>query len=123
MSFGLSNFRTIGPSDYRTFGLSDLLTIGPSDYRTVTLSSLSLRGEVCDHKSSLTPYLFIEVPVPRHESERSCIYEFCLFLRFSIGFWNYFRFSFYFLFYHRTGNVNLLLSISRDTIELMTSHF
>ena len=30
-----------------------------------------LRGEECDHKTSFTPPLFIEVSVPIHESERS----------------------------------------------------
>ena len=30
--FGLSDLRTIGPSDYRPFGLSDLRTIGPSPF-------------------------------------------------------------------------------------------
>jgi hypothetical protein len=34
---------------------------------------ISLRGEVWSHKNS-TPPLFIEVPVPSQESERSCIY-------------------------------------------------
>ena len=34
---------------------------------------ISLRGEVWVHKTSLTPPLFIEVPVPSQESERSCI--------------------------------------------------
>ena len=33
----------------------------------------SLRGDVCAHKTSLTPQLFIEVPVPRQESDQSCI--------------------------------------------------
>jgi hypothetical protein len=33
---------------------------------------ISLRGEVCANKTSLNPPLFIEVPVPRQESERSC---------------------------------------------------
>ena len=33
----------------------------------------SLRVEVWEHKSSLTPSLSIEVPVPSTESERSCI--------------------------------------------------
>jgi len=32
-----------------------------------------LRGEVWAHKTSLTSQLFIEVPVPSQESERSCI--------------------------------------------------
>jgi len=30
-------------------------------------------GEVCTHKTSLTQPLFIEVPVPGQESEKSCI--------------------------------------------------
>ena len=34
---------------------------------------ISLRGEVCAHKTSLTPPLLIEVPVPSQEGERSCI--------------------------------------------------
>ena len=34
---------------------------------------ISLRGDVWDHKISLTPPLFIEVPVPIQEHERSCI--------------------------------------------------
>jgi len=44
------------------------------------------------HKTSLTPPLFIEVPEPRQEIERSCTcvlgYIFYFFLWFSIGFWN-----------------------------------
>jgi len=46
LGFGLSDLRTIRPSDYPTFRLSDLRTIGPSYYRTVTIvlhvSSLKL---------------------------------------------------------------------------------
>ena len=34
---------------------------------------ISLSIEVWVHKTSLTPPLFIEVPVPIQESERSCI--------------------------------------------------
>ena len=34
---------------------------------------ISLRGEVSVHITSLTPSLFIEVPVPSLESDRSCI--------------------------------------------------
>ena len=34
---------------------------------------ISLRWEVWAHKTSLTPLLFIEVPVPRPEFGRSCI--------------------------------------------------
>ena len=34
---------------------------------------ISLRGEVCSHKIISLSQLFIEVPVWRHESERSCI--------------------------------------------------
>jgi hypothetical protein len=34
---------------------------------------ISLRGEVCVHKTSLTPPLFIEVFVSSQTSERSCI--------------------------------------------------
>jgi hypothetical protein len=55
---------------------------------------ITLRGEVWIHKTSLTPPLFIEVSVPRDESERSCICVLgvsilLLFLRFfSIGFLN-----------------------------------
>ena len=36
-------------------------------------SSISKRGEDWAHKTSLTPPLFIEMPVPIQESERSCI--------------------------------------------------
>jgi hypothetical protein len=43
------------------------------------------------HKTSLTPPLFIEVPVPCQESERSCIcvrgIEFATFYDFSVGIW------------------------------------
>ena len=39
-----------------------------------------LRGGVWAHNTSLTPPLFIEVPVPSQEMERS--YRFFLFLRF-----------------------------------------
>ena len=45
---------------------------------------ISLRGQVWVHKTSLTQSLFIEVYVPREESERTCIcvlgYRFGLFL-------------------------------------------
>ena len=34
---------------------------------------ISIRGEGWIYKTSLTPPLFIEVPVPSQESERSCI--------------------------------------------------
>ena len=34
----------------------------------------SLREEVWVHKTSLTPPLFIEVPVPIQENKRSCIW-------------------------------------------------
>ena len=34
---------------------------------------ISLRGKVWAHKTSLTPPHVIEVPVPRQESEKSCI--------------------------------------------------
>jgi hypothetical protein len=34
---------------------------------------ISLRGQVWAQKTSLTPPLLIEVPVPRQESEQSCI--------------------------------------------------
>ena len=48
--------------------------------------------KVWANKTSVTPSLFIEVPVPNQQSERSYImcywYRFCLFLRFSLGFWN-----------------------------------
>jgi len=44
---------------------------------------ISPRGDVCLHKTSLTPMLFIEVPVLNQESERSYIYvvwyRFCSF--------------------------------------------
>ena len=47
---------------------------------------ISLRGQVWVHKTSLTQSLFIEVYVPREESERTCIcvlgYRFGLFLCF-----------------------------------------
>ena len=33
----------------------------------------SVRGEVWDHKTRLAPPLFIELPVPSDEFERSCI--------------------------------------------------
>jgi hypothetical protein len=33
-----------------------------------------LTGEVWTHKTSLTPPLFIEVPVPTHDSERFHVY-------------------------------------------------
>ena len=53
---------------------------------------IPLRGEVWDHQASLPPPLFIEVPVPSPESERSCIcvvgVSICFFLRFFILFWN-----------------------------------
>jgi len=35
---------------------------------------ISLRGEIWAHKNSLTPSLFIEVPVPSQECERPCIF-------------------------------------------------
>jgi len=51
----------------------------------------SLRGEVCAHRSSLTPPFFVEVPDPGQASEQSCIcvvgYQFGTY-DFSIGFWN-----------------------------------
>lgn len=53
-----------------------------------------------------TPLLFTEVVVPNQEVERSCIYEFGIFLCFndiSIRFWNYFHSVVFFifnLFYH-----------------------
>jgi len=34
---------------------------------------ISLRGEVWDNKISLTPPLFIEIPVPSQECDQSCI--------------------------------------------------
>ena len=34
---------------------------------------ISLGGEVWTNKTSLTPPLFNEIPVPRQESKRSCI--------------------------------------------------
>ena len=37
-------------------------------------SIISLREEVCDHTTNLTPPLFIDVPVQSQESERSCIF-------------------------------------------------
>ena len=36
--------------------------------------TISLRGEVWDHKTILTSPLYIEVPVPRQESQRSYIF-------------------------------------------------
>ena len=55
------------------------------------------------HKTSLTPSLFIELPVPRRESERSCIgvLDLSLFIRFFdriLELWNsgIFQFSFYY---------------------------
>jgi hypothetical protein len=51
---------------------------------------ISLREDVWPHKTSLIPPLFIEVPVPSQEYERSCIcvlsiwwYWYCLFLEIS----------------------------------------
>ena len=61
---------------------------------------ISLRGEVLDHTTILTPPLCIEVPVPSQETERSCIsvlevmylcakgIEFASFYDFAIGCWN-----------------------------------
>ena len=46
-----------------------LITCGKHLYDYI----ISLRGQVWAHKISLTPPLLIEVPVPRQESERSCI--------------------------------------------------
>jgi len=43
-AFWLSDFRTIGPSDYRIFGLLDFRTIGPSDYWAFGLSDLRTIG-------------------------------------------------------------------------------
>jgi len=40
MRFGLSNLRTLEPSNYRTFGLLDLRTVGPSDCWIFGLSDL-----------------------------------------------------------------------------------
>jgi hypothetical protein len=45
------------------------------------------------HKASSTPPLFIEVPIPIHECERSCVLyargiNFSFFYYFAIGFWN-----------------------------------
>ena len=37
--------------------------------RKVMNESISLEGEILAHKTSLTPPLFIEVPVQRQESE------------------------------------------------------
>jgi len=34
---------------------------------------ISLRGDVWVHKTSLTPPFVLEVPVPRQESEKSCL--------------------------------------------------
>ena len=34
---------------------------------------ISLRGEVCERKTSLSPPFLIEVPVPSQENERSYI--------------------------------------------------
>ena len=46
---------------------------------------ISLRGDVWDHKISLTPPLFIEVPVPSQDNDMSCIcvleVTICLFQR------------------------------------------
>ena len=35
--------------------------------------SFHLRGDVLAHKTSVAPPLCIEVPLPSHESEQSCI--------------------------------------------------
>ena len=57
-------------------------------------SIISLRGDVCVHKTSLTLPLSTEVPVPSEESDRSCIsllrvhIYFTSFYDFSIWFWN-----------------------------------
>jgi hypothetical protein len=62
----------------------------------------SLRGEVWAHKASLTLPLFIEVPVPSQESERSCIWVlgvlifplstiFQLDFRIVVTMWSFFR--------------------------------
>ena len=40
-AFGLSDFRTMGPSVYRTFGLLGFRNIGPSDYWADTLCYMS----------------------------------------------------------------------------------
>jgi hypothetical protein len=39
----------------------------------MTTYIVSLRVEICAHKTRLTPPLFIQMPVPSQESDRSCI--------------------------------------------------
>ena len=55
-------------------------------YKCLHDSIISLTGENWTHSTSLIPPLFIEVPVPNQEIERSCIcvlvVSICLFLRF-----------------------------------------
>jgi hypothetical protein len=56
------------------------LVILLTDGRQLLDKIISLRGEAWVHKTSLTPPLCIEVPVPSQESEQSCIcgYRLCL---------------------------------------------
>ena len=53
--------------------LSVLLRFTDSDYLFGIFKLFSLIGEVLSHKTSLTPPLFIDVPVPSHEMKRSFI--------------------------------------------------
>jgi len=85
-----------------------LLTCGKNRHDRI----ISLRGEVWTHKTSLTPPLYIEVPVPTEECEWSCICmlglsNFASIYDLSIGYWNcsdnivFFVFHFFFLLLQR----------------------
>ena len=59
----------------RTFFITSMLTefyVRVAILLTCRIHHFTKRGGWCP-KTSLTPSLFIEVPVPRQESERSCI--------------------------------------------------
>ena len=82
---------------------------------------ISLRGQVWAHKTSLTPPLFIGVPVPSQKSKRSYIYALGvsimpLFYDFYIWFWNFsdsvlfFCFFFFFILQKLQLSYNIILS-------------
>ena len=63
-------------------------------------SIISLRGQAWAHETRLTSPLFIEVPAPSQESERSCICvlgDFASFFDFNIDFVIVVFFVFYFI--------------------------
>ena len=73
---------------------------------------------ICVHKTSLTPQLFIKVPVSSQESERSCMcvrgIDFVSFYHFGVWFFELFRHCGIFLF------LNLLIDHSLIHNEVLT---